>query len=106
MDIKQTAKAIEEDAGMNLPDLEQSLNEMKKSTAGRVYTPDQLLVIEARKATKLSQKNFSMAIDTPIGTYRDWEQGRFKSIPGAVKTLLKLIKEKPEIIAELSKKTA
>lgn len=95
--IDKVAKAIEKDAGQEIPGLRESLAEMKSGEIGREYSPDQLLAIEARKILKMTQPEFARILDTPVGTYRDWEQGRF-GIPGAVRVLFQLILEKPNAV--------
>lgn len=44
MDIDAVAKAIEVDADESLPDLRQALKEAKAGMAGRITTPEQILV--------------------------------------------------------------
>jgi len=99
-DIEKAAKAIELDAGMALPDLRQALEEAKAGM-GRVTTPEQILVRQARSITGLSQQAFAERIATPVATLRDWEQGRFTP-PGGVLCLLRLISMHPELTQELA----
>ena len=48
-----------------------------------------------RKRLGLSQSEFARRIDVPVGTIRDWEQG--KRLPtGAAKSLLKVLNKAPE----------
>lgn len=98
-DIDKIARAIEADAGEELPDLRQALAEAKART-GRVTTPAQLLVREAREKSGLTQQAFAERIATPVATLRDWEQGRFAP-PGGVLCLLRLIVRHPELAQEL-----
>lgn len=100
MDVEKIAKAIEADAGEPLPDLRQVLTEAKART-GRVTTPAQRLVRQAREASKLTQPAFAERIGTPVATLRDWEQGRFPP-PGGVLCLMRLIVRHPELTAELA----
>lgn len=100
IDIEAVAKAIEADAGEALTDLRQALKEAQE-VAGRVTTPDQILVRQAREKTGLTQAAFAERIDTPVATLRDWEQGRFTP-PGAVACLLRLIVKHPELTRELT----
>ena len=100
MDIEKVAKAIEADAGEALPDLRQALAEAREEM-GRVTTPEQVLVRQARKQSGLTQAAFAERIGTPLATLRDWEQGRFEP-PGAVLCLLRLIVKHPELSQELS----
>lgn len=99
-DIDAVARAIEADAGEVLPDLRQALKEAKEGL-GRVTTPEQILVRQARQKTGLTQADFAERIGTPVATLRDWEQGRF-SPPGAALKLLQLIVMHPELSAELA----
>jgi putative transcriptional regulator len=100
LDIEKAVKAIELDAGMPLPDLQQALQEAKASM-GRVTTPEQILVRQARSRAGLSQQAFAERIATPVATLRDWEQGRFTP-PGGVLCLLRLICKHPELTQELA----
>jgi len=99
MDMEKIAKAIEADAGIELPELRQALSEAQDLT-GRVTTAEQILTRAARSKTGLSQQAFANLIGTPVATLRDWEQGRF-SPPGGVLCLLKLIHNHPELAHEL-----
>lgn len=98
-DIDKIARAIEVDAGEELPDLRQALAEAKART-GRVTTPAQILVRQARERSGLTQQAFAERIATPVATLRDWEQGRFAP-PGGVLCLLRLIVRHPELAREL-----
>lgn len=100
IDIESVAKAIESDAGEALPDLRQALKEAQERE-GRVTTPEQILVRQAREKAGLTQAAFAERIATPVATLRDWEQGRFTP-PGAVACLLRLIIKHPELTRELS----
>lgn len=100
INIEKVAAAIELDAGEVLPDLRQALAEAQKGM-GRVTTPEQILVQQARKKAGLTQAEFALRINTPVSTLRDWEQGRFKP-PGGVVCLLRLIVRRPELSRELA----
>ena len=100
IDVEKVARAIEADAGEALPDLRQALAEAKAGM-GRVTTPDQILVRQAREKSGLTQSAFAERIETPVATLRDWEQGRF-SPPGGVLCLLRLFIKHPELSNELS----
>lgn len=100
IDIEKVAVAIELDAGEALPDLRQALAEAQASL-GRVTTPEQILVRQAREKSGLTQAAFAERIATPVATLRDWEQGRFAP-PGGVLCLLRLIIKHPELSRELS----
>jgi putative transcriptional regulator len=100
-DIEKIAQAIEADMGEALPDIRAALAEVKSGASGRVTTPEQILLRQARAKTGLSQAEFARRIETPAATLRDWEQGRFKP-PGGVLSLLKLINLHPELSDELA----
>jgi DNA-binding transcriptional regulator YiaG len=69
IDIEAIAKAIEADAGETLPELRQALMEAQAG-AGRVTTPEQILVRQARERSGLTQVAFAERIDTPVATLR------------------------------------
>lgn len=100
-DIETVARAIEADAGEALPDIRTALAEVKSGNVGRVTTPEQILLRQARAKAGLTQLEFAKRIDTPAATLRDWEQGRFAP-PGGVVCLLRLIIKHPELSQELS----
>jgi putative transcriptional regulator len=101
LDIEAEARAIEADAGESLPDIRTALAEVKSGNVGRVTTPEQILVRQAREKSGLTQAVFAERIATPVATLRDWEQGRFAP-PGGVLCLLRLIIKHPELSKELS----
>ena len=100
IDVEKVARAIEADAGEALPDLRQALAQAKAGL-GRVTTPGQLLVRQARDKSGLTQSAFAERSETPVATLRDWEQGRFAP-PGGVLCLLRLLIKHPELSQELS----
>lgn len=85
----------------DLPDIRAALAEVKSGVKGRVTTPEQILLHQARQRTGLTQAAFAQLIATPLATLRDWEQGRFAP-PGAVACLLRLLVSRPELQAELT----
>ena len=97
LDVERNLKAIERDAGHPIPGLRKSLEQANAGKFGRVHTPEQILLREARKSLKMSQPEFAKLISTPVGTLRDWEQGRFPT-PGAVKRLSKIAISHPKIV--------
>ena len=101
LNIEKVAKAIEADASETLPDLRKALVEAKAGAVGRVTTPEQILVRQAREKSNLTQQVFAKRIGTPVATLRDWEQGRYVP-PGGVLCLLRLIVKHPELSKELS----
>jgi putative transcriptional regulator len=50
-----------------------------------------------RRALKLSQEDFAGAFHIPIGTLRDWEQGR-KEPDAAAKAYLRVIAREPDTV--------
>jgi len=100
MDINKVAAAINTDAGFDIPGLKQSLAEMNAAEQGRVYTPSQLLVREARSIVGYTQPKFAKAINASVTSLRDWEQGRHEP-PGVVSTLMNVIKNHPDVIHEM-----
>lgn len=100
MNINKIAKAIEADAGVELPELKQSLREMQVGEKGRVYTKEQLLVREVRNLVGYTQPHFAHVIKASLTSLRDWEQGRHEP-PGVVSALMCVIKNHPDIIQEL-----
>lgn len=100
IDIEAVAKAIEADAGETIPDLRRALQEAKAG-AGRITTPEQMLVRQARERSGLTQAMFAERIATPVATLRDWEQGRHVP-PGGVLCLMRLIVRHPELSQELA----
>ena len=101
MNIENIKKAIEDDAGEMLPDLEKSLKESVADQYERVYTPEQILIRDARKQLKLSQQAFSDLINTPVATLRDWEQGRYTP-PGAMLKLAEIALHHPEVFKDVA----
>lgn len=101
MNIEAIAKAIEADAGIELPELRDSLAEMQAGISGRATTAEQLLILSVRKKLGLSQTAFAELIKTPVATLRDWEQGRFTP-SGVALCLLKIIDKHPELTKELT----
>jgi putative transcriptional regulator len=104
MDVEATALAIEADEGEAIPGLREALEEVKRGENALVTTPEQLLLREARRITKLSQDEFARRIDTPVATLRGWEQGRF-SPPGIATALARLIARHPDLADELASST-
>lgn len=52
-----------------------------------------------RKRLKLSQAEFAARFGIPLGTLRDWEQGRATPDKPAL-TLLRVIEKQPDMVAE------
>ncbi len=80
--------------------LAESMEQMGEITRGerapsREFRIDALKVKEVRAATGLSQVRFARVIDVPVGTLRNWEQGR-RDPTGPAKVLLRAIHNDPE----------
>jgi putative transcriptional regulator len=103
-DLDRVAAAIEADAGESIPGLRESLAEMASDHRARSYTPEQLALREARGALGLSQPAFARLLRTPVGTVRDWEQGRFAP-PGSAVLVAQLAVEHPEVMREYVEKS-
>jgi putative transcriptional regulator len=101
IDVEATARALELDEGGPIPGIRQALTEAKAGIVGRVTTPAQILMRQARKATGLSQDEFARRIDTPVATLQGWEQGRF-SPPGVATTLARMITKHPQWVKEFA----
>ena len=78
-----------------------AVKQMKAGKKGRVYTPEQLLAISARKSVKMTQKEFARLLNVSVDSIQDWEQGR-RSPRGAAKTLLRVAQDHPEVLEELA----
>ena len=50
-----------------------------------------------RRALKLTQEQFAAAFHIPIGTVRDWEQGRYEP-DAAARAYLKVIAREPQAV--------
>jgi putative transcriptional regulator len=100
MNVEAVAQAIEADAGEAIPGIREALEDAKAGRFARVTTPTQMLMREARRKTGLTQQEFARAIETPVATLRDWEQGRFDP-PGGVLCLMRLIARHPDLASEL-----
>ncbi len=101
-DVEQLAQAIEADAGQEIDGLREALTEGASGdfSAHQIITPEQMLIKQARSKLKLNQKDFAHAIKTPLGTLRDWEQGRSKP-NGATTLLLEIVNRHPETLLDL-----
>jgi putative transcriptional regulator len=54
---------------------------------------------EIRRRLHLTQEQFSLRFHLPIGTVRDWEQGK-KAPDSAAKALLRVIEKNPEAVIQ------
>lgn len=74
---------------------------IKAGASVKTWTPEQLLVITVRKQLKKSQPAFSKLLGVPVGTIRDWEQGR-KQPDSAAVTLIRVAQKNPKILEDLA----
>ncbi|MDE1147420.1 MAG: helix-turn-helix domain-containing protein [Azospirillaceae bacterium] len=58
-----------------------------------------------RRALGLTQEEFAARFQVPIGTLRDWEQGR-KEPDATAKAYLRVIAKNPDFVQEALKRTA
>ena len=83
-------------AALNDPDArpltDEDLNRMKRTPQVRII----------RRALGLSQEEFAARYHIPIGTLRDWEQGRVEP-DRAARAYLKVIAREPETVREALK---
>ena len=56
-------------------------------------------IVAIRGKTGLSQPAFAKSIGVPLGTLKNWEQGRRRP-GGSVRVLLALIEKRPSIVQE------
>lgn len=68
-------------------------------TTYRVHIPSSVDVRAIRKRMGLTQSEFSARFGLPVGSVRDWEQGRANPEP-ATRAYLKVIDHKPEAVLE------
>jgi len=62
-------------------------------------------VFSLRRAMRLTQEEFAAKFRIPLGTLRDWEQGR-KEPDAAARAYLKVIARNPKAVAEALEPTA
>jgi len=61
MNFDKITQAIEEDAGIELDNLKQSLSEMQQGIAARTHTPEQILIRTVRKKNGVITTRFCTA---------------------------------------------
>lgn len=70
-----------------------------KRQPSSVYVPPHVDVRDLRKRLNLSQREFAERFGLPIGTIRDWEQGR--RVPDRpAQVLLNVIDQTPDAVAD------
>ncbi len=82
-------------------ELLKAVKQMNARKKGRVYTPEQLLAISARRSVNLTQKEFAQQLNVSIDSVQEWEQGR-RSPRGAARTLLRVAKSHHEVLEEIT----
>jgi len=86
------------------PEAQEIIDDIRAIKAGaphRRYSPEQMQVLCVRLDLKMSQPQFSKLLGVPVGTIRDWEQGRRQPDCAAV-TLLKVAEKHPEVLREIA----
>lgn len=66
-----------------------------KTTSARVHIPAEIDVKSMRQRLGMTQKEFADAYKIPVGTLRDWEQGR-RSPDQPSRMLLRVIDREPQ----------
>jgi putative transcriptional regulator len=89
---RSVAAASDADAKPLTPD---DFKRMKKTPRAKII----------RRALGLSQEEFSARFHIPLGTLRDWEQGR-KKPDAAARSYLVVIGRNPDVVAAAFKPTA
>ena len=74
---------------------------IKAGMPAKIWSPEQLLVIAVRKQLQKSQPDFAKLLGIPVGTLRDWEQGR-KQPDSAAVTLIRVAQSHPEVLEGLA----
>lgn len=85
-------------------ELMESVQQMDEIVRGerspsREFHIDAVQVKKVRAATGLSQAKFAKVIDVPVGTLRNWEQGR-RDPTGPAKVLLRAIHNDPKHVLD------
>ena len=90
----------EENNSPEAAEILEGIRQVKAGEIGRVYTPEQILAIAARRSSKLTQVEFAELLDVSVDAIRDWEQGR-RSPRGAARTLLRVAMQHPKVLHKL-----
>lgn len=90
----------EENNSPEAAEILEGIRQVKAGEIGRVYTPEQILAIAARRSSKLTQVEFAELLDVSVDAIRDWEQGR-RSPRGAARTLLRVAMQHPKVLHNL-----
>ena len=92
----------EEKLSAEVEEILEAMRQVKAGEVGRIYTPDQILAIAARRSSKLTQVEFADLLDVSVDAIRDWEQGR-RSPRGAARTLLRIAMQHPKVLQQLER---
>jgi putative transcriptional regulator len=76
-----------------------ALTDDGQSLGGGIQIPYAIDVVAIRQKTGLSQAAFALRIGVPVGTIRNWEQGR-RAPQGPARVLLALLDRNPRIVEE------
>jgi putative transcriptional regulator len=76
-----------------------SLTDDDLSLGGGLRLPYAIDVAAIRQKTGLSQAAFALRVGVPVGTIRNWEQGR-RAPQGPARVLLALLDRNPRIVEE------
>ncbi|WP_404295119.1 helix-turn-helix domain-containing protein (plasmid) [Microvirga sp. RSM25] len=76
-----------------------ALTDYDQSLGNGLKIPDAIDVAAVRTKTGLSQATFARRIGVPVGTLRNWEQGR-RAPNGPARILLALLDRNPRIVEE------
>ena len=93
--------ATKPNCSLQSAELLEAVQQMKAGDKARVYSPEQILAIAARRSANLTQLEFARLLDVSVDAIRDWEQGR-RSPRGAARTLLRIAMTHPEILDRLN----
>lgn len=74
---------------------------IKAGASTKTWSPEQLLVISVRSELHKTQPAFAKLLGIPVGTLRDWEQGR-KQPDSAAVTLIKVAQSHPQVLEQLA----
>lgn len=66
----------------------------------RTFEVDVPMIVGARHAMGLSQREFSRILNVSVRTLQDWEQGR-RSPTGPAQSLIKIAIKRPEVLKEI-----
>ncbi len=77
------------------------IDAVKRGVGGKIWTPEQLTVLTVRTGLDMTQREFARLLGVPVGTIRDWEQGR-KQPDSAARTLIKVARDYPDVLRKLA----